>query len=153
MSASGVAVFDKTLQITNVRLYEIMEHQGPDRQRAWHILSAVLHSVRDRLPSDLAARLSAQLPSLVRGAYYDQCEPSKRPAHQRRVENVAAMALLWAGRAQLQIRSHTWAEEGPRFGHVGHLRGEQGRASERFNYAGMVETTHRHTSRDQINLC
>ncbi|XEN33063.1 hypothetical protein M728_003724 (plasmid) [Ensifer sp. WSM1721] len=44
MSASGVAVFDKTLQITNVWLDEIMAHQGPDRQRAWHILSAVLHT-------------------------------------------------------------------------------------------------------------
>jgi uncharacterized protein (DUF2267 family) len=86
MSASGVAVFDKTLQITNVWLDEIMEHQGPDRQRAWHILSAVLYSVRDRLPADLAAHLSAQLPLLVRGAYYDQYEPSKQPTQSRSVD-------------------------------------------------------------------
>ncbi|WP_018237950.1 DUF2267 domain-containing protein [Ensifer sp. BR816] len=86
MSASGVAVFDKTLQITNVWLDEIMEHQGPDRQRAWHILSAVLHTIRDRLPADLAAHLSAQLPLLVRGAYYDQYEPSKQPAQSRSLD-------------------------------------------------------------------
>ncbi|MCA1369715.1 DUF2267 domain-containing protein [Bradyrhizobium sp. BRP14] len=86
MSASGVAAFDKTLQLTNVWLDEIMEHQGPDRQRAWHILSAVLHTVRDRLPADLAAHLSAQLPLLVRGAYYDQYEPSKQPTQSRTLD-------------------------------------------------------------------
>ncbi|WEX74508.1 DUF2267 domain-containing protein [Sinorhizobium numidicum] len=83
MSVSGVAAFDKTLQITNIWLDEIMEHQGPDRQRAWHILSAVLHTIRDRLTADLAAHLSAQLPLLVRGAYYDQYEPSKQPTRSR----------------------------------------------------------------------
>ncbi|MEY9163602.1 uncharacterized protein (DUF2267 family) [Sinorhizobium fredii] len=67
MSASGVAVFDKTLQITNGWLDEIIEHQGPDRQRAWHILSAVLYTLRDRFSADLSAHLSAQLPLLVRG--------------------------------------------------------------------------------------
>lgn len=79
MSASGVAAFDKTLQVTNTWLDDIMKHQGPDRQVAWHILGAVLHTVRDRLPPDLSAHLAAQLPLLVRGAYYEQYQPSKQP--------------------------------------------------------------------------
>jgi uncharacterized protein (DUF2267 family) len=63
MSATGVNVFDKTLQTTNIWLDEIMEELGLDRQLAWHILGAVLRALRDRLPADLAAHLSAQLPS------------------------------------------------------------------------------------------
>lgn len=90
MSASGIAAFDKTLQITNIWLDEITEHQGPDRQLAWHILSAVLHTLRDRLPADLSAHLSAQLPLLVRGAYYDQYEPSKQPTRSRSLDEFLA---------------------------------------------------------------
>ncbi|TMJ79725.1 MAG: DUF2267 domain-containing protein, partial [Alphaproteobacteria bacterium] len=49
MSATGLDVFDKTLQTTNIWLDEIMGKLGPDRQVAWHVLSAVLHALRDRL--------------------------------------------------------------------------------------------------------
>jgi uncharacterized protein (DUF2267 family) len=79
MSATGLDVFDKTLQITNTWLDEIMADHGHDRQVAWHILGAVLRAARDRLPVDLAAHLGAELPLLVRGAYYDQYRPSAQP--------------------------------------------------------------------------
>ncbi|WEX79165.1 DUF2267 domain-containing protein [Sinorhizobium numidicum] len=90
ISASGVAVFDRTVQITNTWLGEIIEHQGPDRQRALHILSAVLHTLRDRLPADLSAHLSAQPPLLMRGTYYDEYEPSKQPAQSRTLDGPLA---------------------------------------------------------------
>lgn len=83
MSATGLDVFDKSLQVTNIWLNEIMQDHGPDRQRAWHILSAVLRAVRDRLPADLAAHLGAQLPLLVRGTFYEQFEPSRLPDRSR----------------------------------------------------------------------
>lgn len=86
MSATGVDVFDKSLQITNTWLNEIMTEHGPDRQRAWHILGAVLRSLRDRLPPDLGAHLGAQLPLLVRGAFYDHYEPSRLPEKSRTLE-------------------------------------------------------------------
>jgi uncharacterized protein (DUF2267 family) len=79
MSATGLEVFDKTLQTTNTWLGEIMETLGPDRQIAWHVLGAVLRTVRDRVPLGLAAHLGAQLPLLVRGAYYDRWRPSEEP--------------------------------------------------------------------------
>jgi uncharacterized protein (DUF2267 family) len=72
MSSTGLDVFDKTLQTTHIWLDEIMEKIGPDRQTAWHLLRAVLHALRDRLPVGLMAHLGAQLPLLVRGVYYDQ---------------------------------------------------------------------------------
>jgi len=77
MSATGLEVFDKTLQSTNIWLDEIMAKIGPDRQVAWHVLGAVLRALRDRLPIGLSAHLGAQLPILVRGIYYDQWRPSE----------------------------------------------------------------------------
>jgi uncharacterized protein (DUF2267 family) len=56
---------------------------GPDRQAAWHVLSAVLRTLRDRVPLDLAAHLGAQLPLLVRGAYDDQWHPAGQPERMR----------------------------------------------------------------------
>jgi len=79
MSATGLDVFDKTLQTTNIWLGEIMDELGPDRQLAWKVLSVVLHKLRDRLPVDLAAHLGSQLPLLVRGVYYDQYQPAGQP--------------------------------------------------------------------------
>jgi uncharacterized protein (DUF2267 family) len=81
MSATGLDVFDKTLQTTNIWLDEISSTLGPDRQLAWKVLSVVLHKLRDRLPIGLSAHLSAGLPLLVRGVYYDQFEPEKQPTN------------------------------------------------------------------------
>lgn len=77
--SSGLDVFDKTLQTTHIWLDEIMETLGPDRNVAWHVLGAVLRTLRDRLPPELAAHLGGQLPLLVRGAYYDEFRPSHAP--------------------------------------------------------------------------
>ncbi len=79
MSATGLDVFDKTLQTTNIWLNEICDTLGPDRRVAWKVLSVVLHKLRDRLPVSLAAHLGAQLPLLVRGVFYDQFQPKKQP--------------------------------------------------------------------------
>lgn len=80
MSATGLDVFDKTLQTTNIWLDEIMERLGPDRHLAWKVLSTVLHKLRDRLTVELSAHLGAELPLLVRGVYYDQYQPSAQPS-------------------------------------------------------------------------
>src|SRR5215211_9258735 len=79
MSVIGLDVLDKTLQTTNIWLDEITSALGPDRQLAWKVLSVVLHKLRDRMPVELSAHLSAELPLLVRGVYYDQFEPAKQP--------------------------------------------------------------------------
>ena len=71
MSATGLEVFDKTLQVTNIWLNEVVDDLGPDRHFAWHVISTVSRLLRDQLPPDMAAHLGAQLPLLVRGTYYD----------------------------------------------------------------------------------
>ena len=83
MSTTGLEVFDKTLQTTHIWLDEIIEDLGTDRHTAWHVLGAVLHALRDRLPLDLSAHLSAELPLLVRGAYFDGWRPAKDALKER----------------------------------------------------------------------
>ena len=68
MSATTVTLFDATIHTTNTWLKDLMAILGlDDRQRAYHALRAVLHSLRDRLSVEGAAALGAQLPMLVRG--------------------------------------------------------------------------------------
>jgi uncharacterized protein (DUF2267 family) len=91
MSATGLDVFDKTVQTTNAWLKEIMEVIGPDRRRAYRVLAAVLHALRDRLTVDEAAQLGAQLPILVRGLYYDRWHhPAGKPERLRHKEEFLA---------------------------------------------------------------
>ena len=83
MSTTGLEVFDKTLQTTNIWLDEIMAELGPDRHVAWHVLGAVLHAIRDRVPTEVAVHLGAQLPLLVRGLYYEQWRLGREPERYR----------------------------------------------------------------------
>ncbi|NIX75036.1 DUF2267 domain-containing protein [Microvirga terricola] len=83
MSATGLEVFDKTLQTSNTWLGETMDEIGPDRELAWHALGAVLHGVRDWIPAELAVHLGAQLPLLVRGLYYDRWRLVQKPERGR----------------------------------------------------------------------
>lgn len=54
-----------------------------DRRAAYRILKAVLHALRDRIPVNEAAQLAAQLPELLRGAYYEGWVPARTPQNYR----------------------------------------------------------------------
>ncbi len=91
MSATGLKVFDSTIQTTNIWLDEIMKDLGwKDRHRAYHALRAVLHTLRDRLSVDEAAQLSAQLPLLVRGVFFEGWHPAHKPVKERRQDEFVA---------------------------------------------------------------
>lgn len=94
MSATGLEVFDTTLQKTNIWLDEIMHDIGPDRRLAWHVLGAGLRAIRDRVPIEVAAHLGAQLPLLVRGAYYDQFRPGALPVPMRSWDEFLALVAI-----------------------------------------------------------
>lgn len=83
MSATGLPVFDETIQQTNSWLREVMNDLGPDRQRAYRATRAVLRTLRDRLVLQEAAHLGAQLPMLLRGVYYEGWKPTASPTRER----------------------------------------------------------------------
>jgi len=84
MSATGLEVFDTTLQETNHWLRLMMGELGTDNRRAaFNALRGALHAVRDRIGTDNAVHLGAQLPMLLRGAYYEGWHPAGTPTRER----------------------------------------------------------------------
>lgn len=91
MSATGLDVFDTTLQKTNLWLKELMGILGwEDKHKAYRAMRAVLHTLRDRLTVDEVAQLGAQLPILLRGIYYEGWDPTSHPKKMRHVEEFVA---------------------------------------------------------------
>jgi len=87
MSATGVTALDHTVQEANVWLKAIDEELHlASRQDAYNALRAVLHALRDRLPAHVAVHLGAQLPTLVRGIYYEGWHLAETPTRERKVE-------------------------------------------------------------------
>jgi uncharacterized protein (DUF2267 family) len=86
MSATGLEVFDRTLQTTNIWLNEIAEKTGPDKQRAYHGMRAVLFALRDRLTIEEAFHLSAELPLIIRGIFWEGYRPVHKPERYRSLE-------------------------------------------------------------------
>lgn len=87
MTTTGLETFDTTVQKTDIWLKEIMNELGWDsRQKAYLALRSVLHTLRDRLTVDEVANLSAQLPMLVRGIYFESWKPSSSPQKYRNRE-------------------------------------------------------------------
>lgn len=105
MSATNVEAFDKTLQTTNLWLNEIVEELGWDeRRRAYTALRAVLHTLRDCLIVEEAADLGAQLPLLVRGAYYEGWVPAKTPQRMSREEFLEAVTRHFTREPEIDVK-------------------------------------------------
>ena len=82
-------LFTTTLKSTQSWVDDLMFRlKWDDPHRAWHGLRAVLHVLRDRLTVEEAVALGAQLPMLLRGAYYEGWRPAATPVRMRSLEDV-----------------------------------------------------------------
>jgi uncharacterized protein (DUF2267 family) len=107
MSEADPSIIERSVEKTHIWLKEIAEELGDeDRQYAYRALRAVLHTLRDRLTVDVAAKLAAQLPTLIRGIYYEDWDPSRTPLPIHDVEafldHVASEGRL-AGEAEAAV--------------------------------------------------
>jgi uncharacterized protein (DUF2267 family) len=104
MSTTRIAVIDHSAQQAHIWVNDVAEQLATeDLHEAYRVLRAFLHGVRDHLPVNEVAQLAAQLPTLIRGVFYEGWEPSRTPDHARDLDSflrrVSAEARL-AGETQ-----------------------------------------------------
>lgn len=91
MSTSGFESIDHTVQLTHEWINELDETLGWDNKpRSYRLLRGVLQALHDWLPVNDAAHLGAQLPTLLRGVYYEHWRPAATPVRERDRESFLA---------------------------------------------------------------
>jgi len=81
---TGVHAFDGFLDDGNAWLKAVMERLQTNDATAGHAaLRAVLHVLRDRLPPESAVHLGAQLPTLIRGIFFENWHMAGTPTKER----------------------------------------------------------------------
>ncbi|MFD6282042.1 DUF2267 domain-containing protein [Streptomyces sp. NPDC060209] len=89
MVDTGFSSFDTMVDKANHVLKEIEDAYGwpkDRRKQSYGALRAVLHPLRDRLTVDESAQFGAQLPTLLRGIYYEGWKPSETPLKMSKEE-------------------------------------------------------------------
>jgi uncharacterized protein (DUF2267 family) len=81
---TSIDTLNKTLQKTNEWLTELEDIAHFDsKEKAYTVLRAILHAVRDRLLVNQAVHFAAEFPILLKGIYFDNWDPSINPSRER----------------------------------------------------------------------
>lgn len=92
-------VFAPAVQSARAWLVEIAENLDlpPEDPRVLRALRAGLHAIRARLPLNEVIDLGAQLPTLIRGIYYEGLGANHEPAKIRTAEDMLARVTVELG--------------------------------------------------------
>jgi uncharacterized protein (DUF2267 family) len=75
-----VSAVDHAMHIAHAWINDVArELDTEDREFAYRVLRAWLHTLRDRLPVEASAHFAAQLPDLIRGVFYAGWNPNAVP--------------------------------------------------------------------------
>ncbi len=129
MSTAQLDSFDRAVNTANVWLAGVAEYLGTeDRRFAYRVLRGWMHTLRDRLPVEGAARFATQLPELLRGVYYDGWVPATAPVkygHAEFVQRFSFEARLPPAEVEPAARAVTAALAGRMSpGHLSHALGQ-----------------------------
>jgi uncharacterized protein (DUF2267 family) len=92
MSETGLEGLEHTVQLAHIWVNELDTRlDWNNKARSYRLLKAVLHGLRDWLPLDESAHFAAQLPTLLRGVYYEQWRPSTRPTGRGKADFLAGV--------------------------------------------------------------
>ena len=84
MVASREPSIDHTVQLTREWVHELMRLvDWRDEHRTYRLLRVCLQALRDYLDVNEAAQLAAQMPTLVRGLYFEGWQPARTPLAER----------------------------------------------------------------------
>jgi uncharacterized protein (DUF2267 family) len=84
MAAVRLESLEHTVELTHIWINNLDERLAwNNRPRAFRLLKAVLQALRDWLQVNEAADLAAQLPGLLRGAFYEQWRLATTPVKKR----------------------------------------------------------------------
>lgn len=87
MAGTSMVNFTQAGQQAQQWVNELAEDLNWNERRAYHLLRSVLHVLRDWLSPEEMTDLSAQLPVLIRGIYFEGWKPLETPVWDRRKED------------------------------------------------------------------
>lgn len=100
MSIQELPIISKATQDAHIWLKDLSSMLGwdDDRRRAYRLLRALLHVLRDRVPLNEAAQFGAQLPVFFRSVYYEGWSPKTPLSELRRKDD-----FVWAVTQSFEI--------------------------------------------------
>lgn len=88
MSAQGLEVIDHSVHLAHEWINELTERLDWGSKRSGlRLMRVTLHRIRDHLLPDELAQLSAQLPVVIRGFFFEGWVPKNTPIKERHVED------------------------------------------------------------------
>lgn len=90
MAHTGITSFSQAAQQARQWVKELAGDLGWEERRAYRLLRAVLHALRDWLTPEEMSDLSSQLPVLVRGIYFEGWQPLQALVRDRKKDEFVA---------------------------------------------------------------